>query len=486
MNCGKWLLFSLLMCFFATGFAQNIPSLSPLNALMSTDRPVHVNWHSTVFNITDSPFNTFPHQLLKTKNGLFVFVNGTGRLYHLRQNDGFILPERLDSTIVFGYNFGSFPFVYHDTIYSLGGYGIWRINGQLRAYVPEAHAWDVVPLNEEVPVLMQDENDNMLWYDPEKGMLYIAYSLQRNQAVKQPLLNDETFDYRVRCLDLSTKEWSVKGTLNSYFSDKISLVRDIAFTPWGQLITFGNKFLLLDFSHNQLLHLPQEIENRVRSVLFQHPTNNLYYCVDSTLYFGNIAENRLQSMQLHRNEFIESEIRLYTSPVTPFFTMTIVAGAITSIGLASAGLLFRKKKQQRSKRTPLNPEQQPATNISTPETNVLVPEAVSDPLNAKPAIVFTEKEWRVIQLIAGNSRKGIATSVDELNRLLGLTNATPNSQKSQRSQLFKSINEKCFAWKNANEELIQSRSQQGDARYKEYFIASGKLAEIESLLSPDV
>ncbi len=112
---------------------------------------------------------------------------------------------------------------------------------------------------------------------------------------------------------------------------------------------------------------------------------------------------------------------------------------------------------------------------------ITVPEE-SVQMFVKPTIHFTEKELRIIQLIAGNSHKKMFTSTDELNRILGLTNATYDNQKVQRSKLFKSINDKYCNWKNTKEDLIQSRSQQdGDGRYKEYFIAADNLHELETI-----
>ncbi len=344
MNCGKLLLLLISFLVYFTCSAQKKTSVSPLQALLASKDFFSINWQGKAIAIADTPFNTFPQNLLKTKDGLYLFVNGSGRLYQLADNGTGIQPQRNDSTIFFGYNFNSFSFVYHDTMYSLGGYGMWRINGQLRAYIPQAHSWDIVPLNEEVPVLMQDNDNNMLWYDKKSGSLYIAYSLQRNQAVKHNSLNEATFDYTVRSLNMQTKEWKDEGELSSVFRGKVDLIRNIAFTPWGQLVTFGDKLLLIDYQHNQLLHFTDEKENKIRPLLFQYPTDSLYYCIDSTLYFGNIRENRLGSLALHKNDFIVSDASVYTNSSA---SKTVIAASIFSLLLVAGWILWKKKSNQR-------------------------------------------------------------------------------------------------------------------------------------------
>ena len=283
--------------------------------------------------------------MLKTKEGLFLFVNGSGRLYQLLDSDTGIQAQRIDSTFYSGYNLGSFPFVYHDSIYSIGGYGIWRINGQLRVYVPQAHSWDIVPLSEEIPVLMQEDYHNMLWYNEQDAKLYIAYSIVRNQAVKHSTLNETAFDYTVRFLDLKTKDWHVAGELNDYFKDKVAMLRNVAFTPWGQLVTLGDKLLIIDYADNRLLRIQEAAELAIRPILFQHPTTNLFYCIDSTLYFGNIAENRLSSLRLHSHDFTDAGIAVYTVPDSPAIS---IIEWIAGIALVSVLMFIVWKKRKRS------------------------------------------------------------------------------------------------------------------------------------------
>ena len=68
-------------------------------------------------------FNNSAHFLLKTPSGLFLNIEGTGRLYRIKQKGNFIDFERIDSTYFSGYNFRSLLFNIGDSIYSFGGEG---------------------------------------------------------------------------------------------------------------------------------------------------------------------------------------------------------------------------------------------------------------------------------------------------------------------------------------------------------------------------
>jgi hypothetical protein len=120
------------LLFWYVAISQIDTPLHPIQALLHTKQPVAINRREIVLPVADTPYNRFPQELLKTKEGLFMFVNGSGRLYQLFDKDTCIQLQRIDSTFYSGYNLGSFPFVYDDSIYSLDGYGILRFNGQLK------------------------------------------------------------------------------------------------------------------------------------------------------------------------------------------------------------------------------------------------------------------------------------------------------------------------------------------------------------------
>ena len=94
-------------------------------------------------------------------------------------------------------------------------------------------------------------------------------------------------------------------------------------------------------------------------------------------------------------------------------------------------------------------------------------------------IDFDEKEKEVIRFISINSSKGVGTTVEQMNQLLGVANKNLEIQKKQRSDLFLSINEK---WGRANNGvLIDKRRLEHDKRSYEYFIDKQNVEAANSL-----
>ncbi len=92
------------------------------------------------------------HKLIKNKNGLYVLIDQTGRVYKASNETKDELEfTRIDSTYYWGYNGSSIDFSFKDTLFSFGGGGFWRINGQLRYYSKVFNEWNISPISEEIP-----------------------------------------------------------------------------------------------------------------------------------------------------------------------------------------------------------------------------------------------------------------------------------------------------------------------------------------------
>ena len=92
-------------------------------------------------------------KLVKNEMGLFILINGTGRVYKaVSLINNSVTFDRIDSTDFYGNTFSSIDFSYNNSLYSYGGYGYFNINGQLRLYNPE-NEWSIVRLNQELKVL---------------------------------------------------------------------------------------------------------------------------------------------------------------------------------------------------------------------------------------------------------------------------------------------------------------------------------------------
>ena len=451
--------------FFASG--QNNPTASLFQMILQLQEPLpYIGWENgyRYVDLSRTP-NTSQQLLVKNSKGLFVFVNGTGMLYKAELKNGKPEFTRLDSTIYFGYNVGSFPFSYNDSIYSLGGYGFWRVNGQLRVFVDQARQWDIVKLNEEIPMLYDGRRD-LIWYDFKGKKIYIGDSFVRDEALKTDSVNEARDNYIVATLDLVKKEWVHKGRLTNYMVENVRQIKSLASAPWGELVQFGNKVTLIDYANNELRSLASEKSNVLLHKFSknQEPPQYSYFFRDSTLYWGSSFLNVLDSFQLSGKDFPRSDIVIYrpddknSNPRkwTMYWPYYLLIGFVL---LLTVGLIFVGKQKRNWKRRFEMTRQGPKNNL------------------------FDEKEMMVLKLLYEYSSKGKLTSIEELNKILGLSQKNAEIQKKQRSELLLSINHKYSFAANTKVSIIDKKRSDFDKRSFEYYIDFSRLKEIEKFLT---
>ena len=407
----------------------------------------------------DLPFKANPQYLIKNGKEVFAFITGTGRLYKAIQNGDSIYFTRQDSTTHFGYNIGAFPFSYHNNIYNLGGYGLWRINGQLRVFNNKAHEWDIVPLNMEVPII---DDDNLIYYDLAAKKIYIGLYVKKDQAIKSNELEKISI-YNCMVLDLQTGNWTTLGNLSTYLKNNLATTRIITSSPWGLLVTMGDKITLLDYKNNKRLTVDGNKDN-FQNLYRQLTLGNVYF-KDSTLYYGSNVDKTLESILFHNSDFIPTGEVVYTTSIWannwlfPFIVISIVV--IILAGLAYL-FIFRKKQ------------------IAAVISNIAI---TNEPLNTlPPQQFFEERELLVLQLLIENSTKAKTISLEELNKVLGLTKKPVEVQKKQRSDVITSINKKYAFITRTDTVIIDRQRTEFDGRSFEYFIAYEKLDAAKGLL----
>jgi len=104
---------------------------------------------------------------LNTFNELYALPNGTGAVYKLSKTKSNTF-ERIDSTLFQGYNNDAINFIHKDTIFSLGGYGLWHYNGQLRYFNIKKAEWELKPIDYLLPITSEDFVD----VRTKKGIVY--------------------------------------------------------------------------------------------------------------------------------------------------------------------------------------------------------------------------------------------------------------------------------------------------------------------------
>lgn len=459
----KFLWFCLLSCLgLVRVFAFNNDHTHVLVEGLLKDRKAvpQISWSKNpYFSSLDPAFATFPQNLIKSGSDVYVFINGSGRLYKSSMSDTGMTISRVDSTVNFGYNIGSFGFSYNNHIYNLGGYGIWRMNGQLRIFNEKAKQWDIVKLNQEIPILT-GITEGLLWYDIKEGKIYTAYYLLRNEALKTNDLDETRYIYDVMVLDLDKSEWTRLGSLNSFLKDKLTLVKPIAMSPWGQLISIGDKINLLDFKTNKILSL--DSRKNYYQTLSRSFWGSSFYFEDSTLFYGN--QTSIDSVEMHYTDFIPNNQTLYTTD-SPFISSSAKYFYIfLFLAIVSTATFFRIKMKRET---------------STTEVKTLTPKDKLKNTND----IFESLEIQLLQLLINNTSAGNITTIDEQNEILGLTKKNPEIQKKHRSDIIIAINRKYSLVSNSDEPLIQKRRNEIDKRSYDYFIDHLRLDEIKTFLA---
>lgn len=410
------------------------------------------------FKIQDAqaPYmNGILQHLVKTRYGLFLLIDGTGRVYKVDTSGSTATPIRYDSTLFFGYNFGFQPFAWRDTLFSFGGYGYWKHNGHVRVFLDGKREWEIEQTNREVPFTRVEYPAAPHWINIKKDNLWIGYTVHSHEGIRIRADTYRRVVDSVYVIDLRTKTWSARGRLN----DNIRVVlqtqssRSLGSCPWGQLIHHQEKsaIYLLDYSHNELLVLS---DVKAKSIVNKLQETSILFFEDSTLFIG-VRSAQLDSVALERADFQKSDLSLYESADVPLFgrfdlTKTLLVAVSLSGLVILVGFFVRRRK-------------------STETTIVQVGD--------NPLDLFEEREIEVVRFVFERSELGVGTRIDELNKILGVESKNIEIQKKQRSDILLSINRK-WGYKTNGRDLIEKRRLEVDKRSFEYYIEYPSLSLI--------
>ncbi|MEY3086051.1 MAG: hypothetical protein RL037_2286, partial [Bacteroidota bacterium] len=379
------------------GYTQDFPIYNNgiLNRLFEENRSELVikNLEKTdQFINQERPLDGYGQFLIRNKTGSYILVDGTGRVYKAstKSNDT-IYYKRIDSTHFYGYNGGAINFTYNDTIFSFGGGGFWRVNGQLRYYSEKYHEWDILPVNVEVPT-----TNALYYYDTLNSEIYYLQIPIINYAT-----NISTQGYHIYKLNLKSRTNEKLGTINSQFINLFPTKFAYNFTQIHSLksvlVNFdGTNQYLFDFINNKAYKLNSPA---IQKTFFGN-SKRVYsintFEINDWLYFtkSNDSSMQLDSIKITMDDFIpmntgfyepERNTRLYYK-IGLFFLLVIV------------GVLFYIRNRKK--------------NHSIKDENSL---EFSDGSS------FKSNELDLIEKIYNRSLEGKSYSVEDINAALGLS-----------------------------------------------------------------
>jgi hypothetical protein len=321
--------------------AQDVKVPAIVKRLTQESRPVNVFTYkiNKLIKNDDLPesFTYAGQDITKSSKGIFLNQLGTGRIYELVTKDGVSTWQRIDSTVFYGYNFGSLFFSMDSTLYSYAGQGFFQHNGNLRYFNKESNEWDARDLSSSI--LWVSHTGLFYGFDTSNKQLYIeALALKQDQALKNRLVPEleDTFWK----LDIRSGNWTKLGKLNK---DKLV---SIAETPYGTLYNFYN---IADPKNNKLYKLSTELSNRIRNKLGNSTKSQdmaISYCIDSTLYLGDL-EDFVDSVVISKKDLIDTGESFYT-PIEkdlPIKEREVLIGLVVVLGITSSFLFYKISKR---------------------------------------------------------------------------------------------------------------------------------------------
>lgn len=466
-------LLSLFLCFVIYGVGQSKDLPPIVNKLHLTPGGVTVFSYSKT-NVIDLPelpknFKYTGQELVKTKKGVFLHPVGTGRLYQLEVENGKYDWRRIDSTFYTGYNFSSLFFALDTTFYSFGGEGFFNANGNLRYFNEQSKEWDAANLSNTI--LWLSKSGLFYSIDTSAKQLYIQSWPQRQDFSLKDKLAPE-LDHLLFRLDIETGVWTKLG--------KIADGNSISFaeTPFGTLVNFNK---IVDAKNNKFFILSKTLQDKIITALGTSSKPNelaFSFCIDSTLYVGGI-DNFIDSINISRTDLIEQKTPFYTpdAPTSPIGEREAMIGAIIILSMICLFLLFKNKKKRNT----------PAVAIVGGIQDNTLPEhhkkeAQVTFRSGKLMELLNEREKLLLEFIYNHSMDERLTTIEEINKVIGAAQRTPEVQKRLRSDLIGAINDKLELVSESKFNVIEKQRSDFDKRSFEYFIHPEHMELVEKVL----
>ena len=370
-------------------------------------------------------------KLIKNEMGLFILINGTGRVYKaVSLINNSVTFDRIDSTDFYGNTFSSIDFSYNNSLYSYGGYGYFNINGQLRLYNPE-NEWSIVRLNQELKVL-----DHLTNYLEEKSRLYFIEAPKIIEST-----GSKTTKYNAIALSIEKGENIVLGEVNIRIKiSNAKLICDFKHMN-GSLIIIDNETYLIDYENNKIYKL---INKKIEALFTSTLKNeyNTFFSIDSNIYFYNKNKNILSSIIVSKNDFKIEPYPLYGKIVNYELIYSLFIIILLLVILFYGYKKFNTKKK---------------------EHKVVIENDIS-------SNEFNNIEIDLISALIKNSENNSFLNVNDINEILGIKKKSLEIQKRVRSETINNINHKFNIKFNQKVTFIEREKSKVDKRFYNYII----------------
>lgn len=457
-------------------FGQAIPPI--LKKLSSYPGTVLVNSQhkETFIDLSDLPanFSNEGYNLVKDASGLYVIPQVTGRIYQLDTSQSRYRWRRIDSTYFTGYNFRSIAFSLDSVFYSFGGNGFWITNGTLRNFNPFSKQWDATLLSENI--YWTKVADGFFVIDTASKTLSVkALSAPSHEVLKSS--KAEKIKEGLYQLNIKTGDWTKMGKMR----DTAHII--LATLPWGLLV---DNFGVLDLANNRYLKLSKKKKTEMTAIVsankYRYPAI-ASFAIDSVFYTGE-QFNPYDSVVISRADLIDTGIPVFVPLKSPGMLDNLEAESflLVFLGFLSSflGLLLYKAKKV-----------QPTPVVEILSSSTYTPLAVAEPDTEKHPTSFRstrilelleERERSLLEFLFHHSADERLTSIDEINKVIGVQHRSVEIQKRMRSDMMGSINQKLQIITRDKKPVVDKQRSEFDKRSFEYFIHPTHMELVEKII----
>ena len=381
---------------------------------------------------------------------LLFIENGSGRLLLLNEGDSL---ERWDKTKFSGDRFGSFEFVHNDTLFSIGGYGFWRVTGAIRYFNQVTRDWIVLPTNKNVAVA--SGVNAIFHYAPKASKVYVIcneYPDEYLHKSKKKSINV----LHVQIFDLASKKWAENSyALSPNIGKELDDIKVMAATNSSLYVNskFHDNTLELNFENNSYAEMEEAFLRALVQIEGQRPLN-ITEKTDSSIFITDLTtEEQYEFVTTRFEKKKKGNIYTIESQVENTNWNNYIVGASFVLNILLAGLWIQSRL---TNKTSNNEVTQGALAIEeTTKTKKFI-----DLLDAT--------ESSVISTLVENYRAGKKSSIDEINKILGIDKRPYKIANNIRADALKMINKKFMDFSANSDELIIRERSSFDKRFFEY------------------
>ena len=188
----------LCMVWAASAQAENSKLIDQLLQEKGIQHIQLSNNENRLFRFQEGENASETQEIIAVKSGITVLLSGNSKVYIYNRTKNYL--ERIDQSRYHGHNFGATNLIYNDTLFSIGGYGFWQMNGGVRYYNQNAYEWDIVKTSKLVT--FANGINAISLFDEAQAKLYVLHH-QYNSEYLSP--GENKFPLELAIFNFKTK-----------------------------------------------------------------------------------------------------------------------------------------------------------------------------------------------------------------------------------------------------------------------------------------